>query len=149
MNLVVMLLGLLLTAAGASLLVTEHLHLASAWHQFSIVSWALLAAGLLTLTTAFLACCGSLISSKCLLTSFVLSLVCLVAGELTLGLLVYCQVSHRSQSHAAQIKMSPVSFLIHSPKLKSQLYRRPMFVPVAHFIAPDEYLNNAPFSVTR
>jgi len=90
-NLVVMLLGLGLTAAGVSLLVTEHLVLAPAWHQFSIVSWALLAAGLLTLTTSFLACCGALISSKCLLTSFILSLLCLMVGELTLGLLIYFQ----------------------------------------------------------
>ena len=111
-NLLVMLLGLVLTTAGASLLVTEHLHLASAWHQFSIVSWALLAAGLVTLTTSFLACCGSLLSSKCLLTSFVLSLVCLVVGELTLGLLVYFQASHRG--HVAEIKMSPVPFILQS-----------------------------------
>ena len=111
MNLLVMLVGLVLTTAGASLLVTEHLHLASAWHQFSIVSWALLAAGLLTLTTAFLACCGSLISSKCLLTSFIMSLVCLLVGELTLGVLLYCQVSHRGHG-PAEIKMSPALFIL-------------------------------------
>ena len=109
-NLLVMLVGLVLTTAGASLLVTEHLHLASAWHQFSIVSWALLAAGLLTLTTAFLACCGSLISSKCLLTSFIMSLVCLLVGELTLGVLLYCQVSHRVTGQPRSKCHPPYSF---------------------------------------
>ena len=92
-NLLVMLVGGLLTAAGVSLLVTEHLYLSTTWHQFSMVSYFLLAAGLLTLTLSFLACCGSLVSSKCLLLTFIFSLLCLLIGEITMGLLVYFQVS--------------------------------------------------------
>jgi len=90
-NLLVMLVGGLLTAAGVSLLVTEHLYLSTTWHQFSMVSYFLLAAGLLTLTLSFLACCGSLVSSKCLLATFILSILCLVVAEATLAVLVYFQ----------------------------------------------------------
>ena len=92
-NTLVMLLGALLTTAGASLLVTEHLYLQTSWDQFSMVSYSILAAGLVTLTLSFLACCGSLVSSKCLLVTFIFSLVCLIIAELTMGLLVYFQVT--------------------------------------------------------
>ena len=88
-NLLVMLVGGLLTAAGVSLLVTEHLYLSTTWHQFSMVSYFLLAAGLLTLTLSFLACCGSLVSSKCLLATFILSILCLVVAEATLAVLMF------------------------------------------------------------
>ena len=63
-NMLVMIAGGLMTAAGVSLLVTEYLYLETIWYEFSIVSYFLLAAGLVTLTLSFLACCGSLISSK-------------------------------------------------------------------------------------
>jgi len=90
-NMLVMIAGGLMTAAGVSLLVTEYLYLETIWYEFSIVSYFLLAAGLVTLTLSFLACCGSLISSKCLLATFILSLLCLIVGEITLGVLVYFQ----------------------------------------------------------
>ena len=92
-NMLVMIAGGLMTAAGVSLLVTEYLYLETIWYEFSIVSYFLLAAGLVTLTLSFLACCGSLISSKCLLATFILSLLCLIVGEITLGVLVYFQVN--------------------------------------------------------
>jgi len=96
-NLFVMIVGILMTAGGVSLLVTEHLHLETAWYNFSLVSYFLLASGLVTLTVSFLACCGSLISSKCLLATFALCIICLVFGEITLGVLVYFQeIDYRS-----------------------------------------------------
>lgn len=95
-NTLVMLLGALLTTAGAALLVTEHLYLGTSWEQFSMVSYSILAAGLVSLTISFLGCCGSLVSSKCLLFTFIFSIICLLIGEITMGLLVYFQViSHK------------------------------------------------------
>ena len=92
-NLLVMIVGVLMTAGGISLLVTEHLYLDTEWYNFSLVSYFLLASGLVTLSISFLACCGSLISSKCLLTTFTLSVICLIFGEITFGVLVYFQVN--------------------------------------------------------
>ena len=92
-NTMVMLLGALLTTAGVSLLVTEHLYLQTTWDQFSMVSYSILAAGLVSLTISFLGCCGSLVSSKCLLVTFIFSLICLIIGQITMGLLVYFQVT--------------------------------------------------------
>merc|ERR1711874_716877 len=69
-NTLVMLFGVLLTTAGVALLVTEHLYLQTTWDQFSILSYSILAAGLVTLTLSFLGCCGSLVSSKGLLVYF-------------------------------------------------------------------------------
>merc|ERR1711953_439686 len=90
-NTLVMLLGALLTTAGTALLVTEHLYLQTSWDQFSMVSYSVLAAGLVSLTISFLGCCGSLVSSKCLLLTFIFSLICLIIGEITMGLLLYFQ----------------------------------------------------------
>ena len=92
-NTLVMLLGAILTAAGVSLLVTEYLYLGTPWDQFSILSYFILAAGLVSLTLSFLACCGSLVSSKCLLVTFIFTLISLLIGEITMGLLVYFQVT--------------------------------------------------------
>ena len=95
-NTLVMLLGALLTTAGTALLVTEHLYLQTSWDQFSMVSYSILAAGLVSLTISFLGCCGSLVSSKCLLVTFIFSLLCLLIVEITMGLLLYFQVtSHK------------------------------------------------------
>ena len=102
-NLLVMIAGGLMTAAGTSLLVTEYLYLETIWYEFSIVSYFLLAAGLVTLTLSFLACCGSLISSKCLLATFILSLLCLIVGEITLGILVYFQVNLLIKTRIVQL----------------------------------------------
>jgi len=99
-NLIVMVIGCLMTAAGVSMLVTEHMYLDSIWYEFSMVSYFMLAAGLTTLVISFLACCGSLISSKCLLTTFALCIFCLIVGEITLGLMVYFQeVDYKSVTH--------------------------------------------------
>merc|ERR1711953_1050946 len=69
-NTLVMLFGVLLTTAGVALLVTEHLYLQTTWDQFSILSYSILAAGLVTL---------------------IFSLICLLIAEITMGLLVYFQ----------------------------------------------------------
>ena len=98
-NLLVMLVGGLLTAAGVSLLVTEHLYLSTTWHQFSMVSYFLLAAGLLTLTLSFLACCGSLVSSSALLATFLTLLISLLIGEAALGVAVYIKVTTTSTTN--------------------------------------------------
>lgn len=108
-NLIVMVIGCLMTAAGVSMLVTEHMYLDSIWYEFSMVSYFMLAAGLTTLVISFLACCGSLISSKCLLTTFALCIFCLIVGEITLGVMVYFQVISISL-----IKTFIVQFPIHS-----------------------------------
>jgi len=100
-NMFVMMIGILLTAAGVSLLVTEYLYLESVWYEFSMVSYFILAAGLVTLILSFLACCGSLISSKCLLATFILSILCLIVAEITLGMLFYFQeVDYKSLTHS-------------------------------------------------
>ena len=111
-NLFVMIAGILMTAGGISLLVTEHLHLETAWYNFSLVSYFLLASGLVTLTVSFLACCGSLISSKCLLATFALCIICLVFGEITLGVLVYFQVNFLISTSIVQVQ--PTSSLTRS-----------------------------------
>ena len=93
LNLMVMVVGMLVTVAGASLMVMEHLHNARSWHQVSIVSYLLLTAGMVTITISFLACCGSLVSSKCLLTTFVIKTGTIIVGQLALGLLLYLEVT--------------------------------------------------------
>ena len=93
LNLLVMLVGVLVTCAGASLLITEYLYNARSWHQVSIVSYLLLTAGMITITVSFLACCGSLVSSKCLLTMFVIKTGTIIVGQLAFGLLIYFKVS--------------------------------------------------------
>ena len=97
LNLLVMLMGVLVTCAGASLLITEYLYNARSWHQVSIVSYLLLTAGMITITVSFLACCGSLVSSKCLLTMFVIKTGTIIVGQLAFGLLLYFKV--RIQFH--------------------------------------------------
>ena len=129
-NMLVMIAGGLMTAAGVSLLVTEYLYLETIWYEFSIVSYFLLAAGLVTLTLSFLACCGSLISSKCLLATFILSLLCLIVGEITLGVLVYFQVN-------LLIKTSIVQLSHHIRTLFQQCSCLFYFL---HSLAPNTYL---------
>ena len=129
-NMLVMIAGGLMTAAGVSLLVTEYLYLETIWYEFSIVSYFLLAAGLVTLTLSFLACCGSLISSKCLLATFILSLLCLIVGEITLGVLVYFQVN-------LLIKTSIVQLSHHIHTLFQQCSCLFYFL---HSLAPNTYL---------
>ena len=129
-NMLVMIAGGLMTAAGVSLLVTEYLYLETIWYEFSIVSYFLLAAGLVTLTLSFLACCGSLISSKCLLATFILSLLCLIVGEITLGVLVYFQVN-------LLVKTSIVQLSHHIRTLFQQCSCLFYFL---HSLAPNTYL---------
>ena len=124
-NLLVMLVGGLLTAAGVSLLVTEHLYLETTWDQFSMVSYFLLAAGLLTLTLSFLACCGSLVSSKCLLATFILSILCLVVAEATLAVLVYFQVNWILQNILCTHPPSSLTHFLASWTMSCLLYFLP------------------------
>ena len=93
LNLLVMVVGMLVTCAGASLLVMEYLHNARTWHQVSLVSYLLLTTGMLIITVSFMACCGSLVSSKCLLTTFVIKTGTIIVGQFTFGLLLYYKVN--------------------------------------------------------
>ena len=92
-NLLVMLVGLVVTGLAVWLLVSEHLYLSSSWEDFSLVTCAVLSVGLLISLLAFLACCGAITRSKCLLGMFVISLLALMVGEVSLVVLVYFKVS--------------------------------------------------------
>eukprot|EP00090_Calanus_glacialis_P007170 TRINITY_DN15634_c0_g1_i3.p1 TRINITY_DN15634_c0_g1~~TRINITY_DN15634_c0_g1_i3.p1 ORF type:complete len:268 (+),score=64.84 TRINITY_DN15634_c0_g1_i3:347-1150(+) len=88
-NLLVMLVGMVVTGLAVWLLVSEHLYLSSSWEDFSLVTCAVLSVGLLISLLAFLACCGAITRSKCLLGMFVISLLALLVGEVSLVVLVY------------------------------------------------------------
>ena len=92
-NLLVMLVGLGVTGLAVWLLVSEHLYLSSSWQDFSLVTFAVLIFGLLISLLAFLACCGAITRSKCLLGMFVISLLVLLVGEVSIAVLVYFKVS--------------------------------------------------------
>ena len=92
-NLLVMLVGLVVTGLAVWLLVSEHLYLSSSWKDFSLVTFAVLSLGLLISLLAFLACCGAITRSKCLLGMFVISLLALLVGEVSVAVLVYFKVS--------------------------------------------------------
>merc|ERR1719347_191847 len=88
-NLVVMMLGLFMAGLAVWLLVSEHLYLDSSWFDFSIFSCLLLALGLLGSIVAFMACCGAITSSRCLLGMFVIFLLAMLVGEVILAVLIY------------------------------------------------------------
>ena len=92
-NLLVMLVGLGATGLAVWLLVSEHLYLSSSWEDFSLVTCSVLFVGLLISLLAFLACCGAITHSKCLLGMFVISLLTLLVGEVSVAVLVYFKVS--------------------------------------------------------
>jgi len=88
-NFLVMLLGLMVTGMAIWLLVSEHLFLSSSWEHFSLSTITLLSVGLLVTILAFLGCCGTIARSKCLLGMFVISLLALLVGEVSVAVLVY------------------------------------------------------------
>jgi len=88
-NLVVMLVGLSLAGMGVWLLVSEQLSLSTSWEEFSLVTCLVLAMGILITVVAFLACCGACSSSRCLLGIFVIFLLAMLVGEVTVAVLVY------------------------------------------------------------
>ena len=92
-NLLVMLVGLVVTGLAVWLLMSEHLYLSSSWEDFSLVTCAVLSVGLLISLLAFLACCGTIKHSKCLLGMFIISLLVLLVGEVSVAVLVYFKVS--------------------------------------------------------
>jgi hypothetical protein len=93
MNLLVMLVGMVVTGLAVWLLVSEHLYLSSSWEDFSLVTCAVLSVGLLISLLSFLGCCGAITQSKCLLGMFVISLLALLVGEVSVAVLVYLKVS--------------------------------------------------------
>jgi len=88
-NMVVMLLGLSMAGVAVWLLVSEYLYLNSSWSDFSLLSCVVLALGLLGSVVAFLACCGAITNSRCLLGMFIIFLLALLVGEVTLAVLIY------------------------------------------------------------
>ena len=63
------------------------------WSDFSLLSCVVLAIGLLGFVVAFLACCGAITNSRCLLGMFIIFLLALLVGEVTLAVLIYFKVS--------------------------------------------------------
>ena len=92
-NLLVMLVGLSMAGVAVWLLVSEYHYLSSSWSDFSLLSCVALALGLLSSVVAFLACCGAITNSRCLLGMFILFLLAMLVGEVTLALVVYFKVS--------------------------------------------------------
>jgi len=91
-NLLLVAVGVALTGLGTWLLVSEHLdHGTEAWDEFWPPGYAVLFLGLVTFLLAFLACCGALTSSKCLLALFLLSVLALLCGEAVLAVMLYFQ----------------------------------------------------------
>ena len=91
-NLVVMLLGLSMAGVAVWMLVSEHLYLSISWSEFSLLSCVVLALGLLGSVVAFLACCGAITNSRCLLGMFIIFLVAMLVGEFTLAVMFYFKV---------------------------------------------------------
>ena len=92
-NLVVMLVGLSMAGLAVWLLVSEHLYLSSSWEDFSLVTCAVLSVGLLMALLAFMACCGAITSSRCFLGMFVLFLLSMMVGQVSVAVLLYFKVS--------------------------------------------------------
>ena len=90
-NLIIMLLGVAISLSGVWLLVTDFLS-PDSFLSPTILSLSLLVTGLLTITLSFLACCGSLLSSSCLLGTFLALTISIIAGEVALGVAVYTKV---------------------------------------------------------
>ena len=92
-NLLVMLVGMVVTGVAVWVLVSEHTYLNTGWEELSVLTFAVLAIGLLMSLLAFLACCGAITSSKCLLGMFVISLLAVLVGQVSLAVLLYFKVS--------------------------------------------------------
>lgn len=57
----------------------------------STISLAVLVTGMLTVTVSFLACCGSMVSSSCLLGTFLTLIITIIVGEVALGVALYTE----------------------------------------------------------
>ena len=88
-----MLAGLVVTGVAVWVLVSEHIYLNTGWEELSVLIFAVLAIGLLISLLAFLACCGAITSSKCLLVMFAISLLAVLVGQVSLAVLLYFKVS--------------------------------------------------------
>ena len=99
-NLLVMLVGMVVTGVAVWVLVSEHIYLNTGWEELSVLIFAVLAIGLLMSLLAFLACCGAITSSKCLLGMFVISLLAVLVGQVCLAVLLYFKVSYVFPLHS-------------------------------------------------
>ena len=93
-NLLVMLVGLAMAALGMWLLVSDYLHTDSGWENFSMISCAVSLVGILITFLGFLACCGTISNSQCLMGMFVIFLLAIMVVEASVAVLVYLKVSH-------------------------------------------------------
>merc|ERR1712106_405774 len=85
------------TGLAVWVLVSEHIYLNTGWGELTVPIFVVLAIGLLMSLLAFLACCGSITSSKCLLGMFVISLLAVLVGQVSLAVLLYCkELDYRS-----------------------------------------------------
>merc|ERR1712241_932003 len=88
-NLIVILAGLAMAALALWVLLSEYLYLNSGLENFSMIFCVVFCVGLLITLFGFLACCGAITSSKCLLGTFIISLLAIVVVEMSVAVLVY------------------------------------------------------------
>ena len=93
-NLLVMLVGLAMAALGLWLLVSDYLSIGSGWENLSTIYCAVPLVGILITFLGFLACCGTITNSQCLLGMFVIFLLAIMVVEASVAVLVYLKVSH-------------------------------------------------------
>ena len=93
-NLLVMLVGLAMAALGMWLLVSDYLYISSGWEDLSMISCAVSFVGILMAFLGFLACCGTISNSQCLLGMFVIFLLAIMVVEASVAVLVYLKVSN-------------------------------------------------------
>ena len=97
-NLLVILVGLAMAVLGTWVLVSDYLYIGSGWENMSSISCAVLFVGFLIILLGFLACCGAITNSQCLLGMFVISLLAIMVVESSVAVLVYLKVSHSYQN---------------------------------------------------
>jgi len=88
-NLLVMLVGLAMAALGMWLLVSDYLYIGSGWEDLSMISCAVSFVGILMAFLGFLACCGTITNSQCLLGMFVIFLLAIMVVEVSVVVLIY------------------------------------------------------------
>ena len=100
-NLIVMVTGVFITLLGLWLLLTDsytpYSSSSSSPISPSTISLAVLVTGMLTVTVSFLACCGSMVSSSCLLGTFLTLIITIIVGEVALGVALYTEVQVHSR----------------------------------------------------
>jgi len=96
-NLLVILVGLAMAVLGTWVLVSDYLYIGSGWENMSSISCAVLFVGFLIILLGFLACCGAITNSQCLLGMFVISLLAIMVVEASVAVLVYLkEVDYRT-----------------------------------------------------